>query len=966
MKRKTKKLIRVLSVGVCSAMLLSLFPTSALDTQEGLEPLTEEETAIAVEAPTYSFLIQYDSFQNKEALLTKLQELEGELELEIDYMRCISARINMDQLAAIKEMVYVERVERNYDYNLLTEPDPNAQTDPGTPDGNNAEPAEADQNAAPALSDELRRLLAGEPPVSPAPSAPTEGIIPDESAEAGPLFDQEANFEGTPVKEVPVDAIQMALDQNIKGQNVKIALFDTGISPHPDYQIAGGISFVGDPSDTSDANGHGTQMAGIIAASGLDNPAVKGAAPDAEMYAVKLVSGEGFITTATILLGIGWAIENHIDIINMSFGTYFYSRLLEEAIDKAHEHQILMVGAVGNDGGFADEYRVMYPAAYEHVVAVGAGSAGGTENFSNNNEKLDFVAPGRVDTTALEQAYTHVVGTSASAAYVTGLLANLRSSGTVLSNLSALRLAKEAAVVADTQTDYVGFGEIRLEKALEIQENAASIRARTLDTEAGLDPNTDSSAESGTDLNAGPVKAERNSAASLEALAAVEAAALADVNTEMPVAMAAGNCFANEMASARQVDIFAFYLGRVNCPGNEVWYKFTTNLSGVHPNGGKGLYYISTDTEETTFDTQMYLYDASGNQLAYNDDVSSGYTASQIDCSLDYNRTYYVRVCGYGYATGQFEFIVYGYGDDVGNSINMATSLSGVYYSDQSYQGIINYEEDIDYYCIVPARDCVMQIYTEGTTDTYGTLYNECGVIYATNDNGNGNGNFKLQYELKGMQAYYISVKQVIDTGTGQYILKTKFIKDSYSHVINEQYNVVYWHNNDQSDPPYPAWPWSPYITNHKHKVFISDNAKGEYRDRVLDDIYNKKSAFQTELQNPTVDGMLSLFASMLIDLIPYYGSYINYAIDAGKIVFDGMNAADYLTKQQYIGVMNDIDGKPTQYIQGIASTFYSAYDFGDGNILPVLTNTVKYTVGTGGYYGIDYCRGEFIKVKLR
>lgn len=113
----------------------------------------------------------------------------------------------------------------------------------------------------------------------------------------------------------------------------------------------------------------------------------------------------------------------------------------------------------------------------------------------SNNEKLDFVAPGRVDTTALEQAYTHVVGTSASAAYVTGLLANLRSSGAVLSNLSALRLAKEAAVVADTQTDYVGFGEIRLEKALELQENEASIRARTPDTEAGLDPNTDSSAE---------------------------------------------------------------------------------------------------------------------------------------------------------------------------------------------------------------------------------------------------------------------------------------------------------------------------------------------------------------------------------------------------------------------------------------------------------------------------------------
>ena len=70
-----------------------------------------------------------------------------------------------------------------------------------------------------------------------------------------------------------------------------------------------------------------------------------------------------------------------------------------------------------------------------------------------------------------------------------------------------------------------------------------------------MDLITDSSAESGTNLNAEPIKAERNSAASLEALAAVEAAALADVNTEMPVAMAAGNCFANEMASALPITL---------------------------------------------------------------------------------------------------------------------------------------------------------------------------------------------------------------------------------------------------------------------------------------------------------------------------------------------------------------------------------------------------------------------------
>lgn len=338
MRRKTRGYLRVLSVAVCSAMLLAAFPASALDRQEEIPPLTEEETAIAIEDPVYSFLIRY-TYPNKDLLLEKLQELEGELEQEIDYMRCIAVRVNMDQLAALKEMACVEQVERNYDYNLLTE-----------------------EEEIPAISDEMRRQLAGEPPAR-------------ESEPESVMSAQGVLAEASELEALPMNPIDLAYAQNIKGQNVKIALFDTGISPHPDFQITGGVSFVGNRTDTTDENGHGTQMAGIVASSGIGNPSVKGAAPDAELYAVKLVSGDGFITTATILQGIGWALQNDIDIINMSFGTYLYSGILEEAIEIAHEHQILMVGAVGNDGGFADEYRVMYPAAYEHVIAVGAGSA---------------------------------------------------------------------------------------------------------------------------------------------------------------------------------------------------------------------------------------------------------------------------------------------------------------------------------------------------------------------------------------------------------------------------------------------------------------------------------------------------------------------------------------------------------------------------------------------------------------
>lgn len=426
--------------------------------------------------------------------------------------------------------------------------------------------------------------------------------------------------------------------------------------------------------------------------------------------------------------------------------------------------------------------------------------------------------------------------------------------------------------MADTQTDYVGFGEIRLEKALELQENEASIRARTPDTEAGLDPNTDSSAEADIGLNAETVKAERNSAASLEALAAVEtAAALADVNTEMPAAMAAGNCFANEMANAMSIPFINWQSGYINCPGNEVWYKFTANVTDAHPKGSPGWYTICTNSiGYTNFDTVLYLYDSSGNQIAYNDDAEGG-LQSHINARLTKYQTYYIRLKGYGSATGFYHIRVSYLSDDHGDSVSTASSISGVYYTDASVEGYLHSEGDMDYFSFVPARDCVMKIYTDGSTDTTGILYNECGsVLYNTqtsslppigapyygSDNDNGNGNFAIYARLDAYKFYYIAVRHSVQGQTGNYTLKTQFLRD-YRPKQNTTTNpphpdlmkYVYWQPDEIPDVGINNRESTRFLiflnknsSAHWYMQFDSNSSKSPMsRERIIDGVLKQR-----------------------------------------------------------------------------------------------------------------------------
>ncbi|MEW9699993.1 S8 family serine peptidase, partial [Paenibacillus sp. SI8] len=134
-----------------------------------------------------------------------------------------------------------------------------------------------------------------------------------------------------------------AQNQGVDGTGVKVVILDTGINTHSsELHVSGGVSFV--PNDTSldDANGHGTFVAGILAAL-KDYRGLIGVAPNVSLYNVKVLDSNGEGTYSQVIQGIDWAIENHMDIVAMSFAGTEYSSALEEAMQLAFNNGILLV-----------------------------------------------------------------------------------------------------------------------------------------------------------------------------------------------------------------------------------------------------------------------------------------------------------------------------------------------------------------------------------------------------------------------------------------------------------------------------------------------------------------------------------------------------------------------------------------------------------------------------------------------
>ena len=217
-----------------------------------------------------------------------------------------------------------------------------------------------------------------------------------------------------------------------RGQGVKVGIIDTGISlAHSDLNVAGEVTFVSGTSSGNDDNGHGTHVAGIIAA--LDNDTgVIGAAPEARLYAIKVLNSRGSGVISGVISGIQWAVDNDMDVINMSLGSSTGSTAWKQACDKAWEAGVLVVAAAGNSGQANTNLdNVNYPAKYDSVIAVGAVDSNHQRaSFSSTGPQVEIAAPGvNINSTYKGNSYKTMNGTSMAAPHVAGVAALIISSG---------------------------------------------------------------------------------------------------------------------------------------------------------------------------------------------------------------------------------------------------------------------------------------------------------------------------------------------------------------------------------------------------------------------------------------------------------------------------------------------------------------------------------------------------------
>lgn len=211
-------------------------------------------------------------------------------------------------------------------------------------------------------------------------------------------------------------------DNAVWGAGVKVAVLDSGIVPHPDLpSFTKSIAIVPFSGDAARTNGHGTAVASLIG--GVET----GVAPAVELVSIRISDDEGQADSFDMAAGILAAVDEGVDLINISMGTPVDNPLIAEAVAYANERQVLIVASSGNSEG-AD---ATYPAAYPSVISVGAVDARGEHlDFSNYGKYLSLTAPGYAVNAAWPgNRQTLLSGTSASAPIVTGAIAATMSSG---------------------------------------------------------------------------------------------------------------------------------------------------------------------------------------------------------------------------------------------------------------------------------------------------------------------------------------------------------------------------------------------------------------------------------------------------------------------------------------------------------------------------------------------------------
>ena len=238
------------------------------------------------------------------------------------------------------------------------------------------------------------------------------------------------------------------------GAGVKVAVVDTGVqADHPDLigRILSGYDEISPGTTASDFNGHGTHVAGIIAAIANNSRGIAGLATGARILPVRVLNSKGEGDSATVAKGIIWAAAHGAKVINLSLASTQNDSAIASAISYAESKRVVVVAAAGNDYcPFLGSSPTDYPAANAGVIGVGSIEQNHTiSSFSSCGSWVDLVAPGgRIMSTYFHSRYASLSGTSMATPYVAAAAAMaIQRIG------STWRPAGVANVLAGTATD---------------------------------------------------------------------------------------------------------------------------------------------------------------------------------------------------------------------------------------------------------------------------------------------------------------------------------------------------------------------------------------------------------------------------------------------------------------------------------------------------------------------------------
>lgn len=254
--------------------------------------------------------------------------------------------------------------------------------------------------------------------------------------------------------------------------DVVVAVLDTGIDRnHPDLQgsFVDGWDAVNEDADATDDHGHGTLVAGVIAARANNGIGSVGACSRCSLMPVKVIGANGSGTAADIAEGITWAVDHGARVINMSFVMSGSDSGVAAALEHARSNGVVIVAAAGNDGGA----EATFPAAQPGVVSVtGTDPSDARYAWATHGRWVTIAAPGCSLSTQAGGGYADFCGTSSAAAFASGIAALARSSAP---QRSAAEIGERLSSSAVPVGEFVASGRVDAEALIASLRTAGSV-----------------------------------------------------------------------------------------------------------------------------------------------------------------------------------------------------------------------------------------------------------------------------------------------------------------------------------------------------------------------------------------------------------------------------------------------------------------------------------------------------------